>query len=76
MIIAFLNNTKPINDISNKDNKYSRNRIRNNVIPELEKLNPDFLNTINRVTNLASEINSYQNKLIEKKYPKIKLNRK
>ena len=67
------NNTKPINDISNKDNKYSRNRIRNNVIPELEKLNPDFLNTINRVTKLASEINSYQNNLIKKKYPKLNL---
>ena len=66
-------NIKPVNDISNKDNKYSRNRIRNKVIPELEKLNPDFLNTINRVTYLASEINSYQNKLIEKKYPKLKL---
>ena len=66
-------NIKPINDISNKDNKYTRNRIRNNVIPELEKLNPDFLNTINRLTYLASEINSYQNKLIEKKYPKLKL---
>ena len=67
------NDTKPINDISNKDNKYSRNRIRNNVIPELEKLNPDFLNTINRVTKLASEINSYQNNLIKKKYPKLNL---
>ena len=66
-------NIKPINDISNKDNKYSRNRIRNNVIPELEKLNPDFLNSINRVTYLASEINSYQNKLIEKKYQKLNL---
>ena len=66
-------NIKPINDISNKDNKYSRNRIRNNVIPELEKLNPDFLNSINRVTYLASEINSYQNKLIEEKYPKLNL---
>ena len=66
-------NINPVNDISNYDNKYSRNRIRNNVIPELEKLNPDFLNTINRVTYLASEINSYQNKLIEKKYPKLNL---
>ena len=66
-------NFEPVNDISNKDNKYSRNRIRNNVIPELEKLNPDFLNTINRVTSLASEINSYQNKLIEKKYQKLNL---
>ena len=66
-------NINPVNDISNYDNKYSRNRIRNNVIPELEKLNPDFLNTINRVTYVAKEINSYQNKLIKDKYQKIKL---
>ena len=43
------------------------------MIPELEKLNPDFLNTINRVTYVAKEINSYQNKLIKDKYQKIKL---
>ena len=66
-------NIKPIYDISNKDNKYSRNRIRNNVIPELEKLNPNFLNTINRITYLASQINSYHNKLIEKKYSRLNL---
>jgi tRNA(Ile)-lysidine synthase len=66
-------NINPVNDISNYDNKYSRNRIRNNVIPELEKLNPDFLNTINRVTYVAKEINSYQNKLIKDRYQKIKL---
>ena len=66
-------NINPINDTSNDDNKYSRNRIRNNVIPELEKLNPDFLNTINRVTYVAKEINSYQNKLIKDRYQKIKL---
>ena len=66
-------NINPVNDTSNYDNKYSRNRIRNNVIPELEKLNPDFLNTINRVTYVAKEINSYQNKLIKDRYQKIKL---
>ena len=66
-------NINPINDSSNYDNKYSRNRIRNNVIPEFEKLNPDFLNTINRVTYVAKEINSYQNKLIKDRYQKIKL---
>ena len=43
------------------------------MIPEFEKLNPDFLNTINRVTYVTSEVNSYQNKLTEEKYQKIKL---
>tara|TARA_B100000941_G_scaffold56062_1_gene36430 strand:+ start:1010 stop:2011 length:1002 start_codon:yes stop_codon:yes gene_type:complete len=67
------NEISPINDISNYDNKYSRNRIRNNVVPEMEKLNSDFLNTINRTTNIIKEINIYHNKLIEEKIKKIKL---
>tara|TARA_B100000073_G_scaffold213916_1_gene177841 strand:+ start:1039 stop:2019 length:981 start_codon:yes stop_codon:yes gene_type:complete len=67
------NKVTPINDISNKDNKYSRNRIRNRIIPELEKLNPELLNTINRLTKIINEQNMYQNKLINKKFEKIKV---
>lgn len=32
-------------DLSNQENKYQRNLIRNTVIPELEKINPDLLQT-------------------------------
>lgn len=66
-------NIQPMKDISNLDIKFSRNRIRNNVIPELEKLNPDFLNTVNRLTELVKEFNIYQNKSIDKKFDKIKI---
>ena len=36
------NNLKYNIDSSNKKNKYSRNKIRNKIIPEIEKINPNF----------------------------------
>lgn len=34
-------------DLSNSDNKYTRNAIRHDVIPVLEKINPNFIETTN-----------------------------
>jgi len=34
-------------DLSNADTKYVRNKVRHNVIPELEKINPSFIETAN-----------------------------
>ena len=34
-------------DLSNADTKYIRNSIRHNIIPELEKINPSFVETLN-----------------------------
>lgn len=42
-------------DSSNKKSYYSRNRIRNNVFPEFEKINPSFLKTIEKNTRNFSE---------------------
>ena len=69
-----MNNESPVHDKTNDNVKFSRNRIRNNVIPEFEKLNSDFLNTINRLTNLVKELNDYQTRLIDKIFNKIKIN--
>ena len=71
---CLINNEKPIHDITNDNVKFSRNRIRSNVIPEFEKLNPDFLNTVNRLTKLVKELNDYQNKLVDKIFNEIKIN--
>jgi tRNA(Ile)-lysidine synthase len=66
-------NIKPMNDITNFNIKFTRNRIRKNIIPEFEKLNPDFLSTVNRLTNLIKELNIYQNRTINEIFKKIKI---
>ena len=71
---CLINNEKPVYDVTNENVKFSRNRIRKNVIPEFEKLNPDFLNTVNRLTKIIRELNDYQNKLVDKIFKKIKIN--
>lgn len=49
-------------DKSNDSNSYSRNRIRNLVLPELEKIFPDAQN---KISSLASEIDQISNFLEE-----------
>ncbi|MDR0418609.1 MAG: tRNA lysidine(34) synthetase TilS [Prevotellaceae bacterium] len=43
---AKLNKIRYREDSSNASDKYGRNRIRHNVIPELEQINPSFLHTM------------------------------
>tara|TARA_S200000501_G_scaffold313802_1_gene305410 strand:- start:862 stop:1863 length:1002 start_codon:yes stop_codon:yes gene_type:complete len=71
---CLINNENPIYDVTNNNIKFSRNRIRKKVIPEFEKLNPGFLNTVNRLTMLVKELNGYQNKLVDKIFKEIKIN--
>ena len=66
-------NIKPMHDVTNFNIKFTRNRIRKNIIPEFEKLNPDFLSTVNRLTNLIKELNIYQNRTINEIFKKIKI---
>ena len=47
----------PKEDKSNVSNKFSRNRIRNNIIPEFESINSNFLESIKRVTELITSTN-------------------
>lgn len=50
-------------DLSNKEIKYVRNKIRHKVIPELEKINPAFIETMFNETLQFSELEQ----LLEKK---------
>jgi tRNA(Ile)-lysidine synthase len=47
-------NLHPINDPSNTDETYFRNRLRHNLIPELEKYNPRFKNMLLRTAEALS----------------------
>ncbi|MDR2065482.1 MAG: tRNA lysidine(34) synthetase TilS [Prevotellaceae bacterium] len=55
-------------DETNSSNKFSRNRIRNNVITEFEKINPAFLKTmtenINHLSQCYDALQSLKNKVI------------
>ena len=52
------NNLKYNIDSSNKKNKYSRNKIRNKIIPEIEKINPNFLKSINSLSEIINDNNN------------------
>ena len=73
-------------DESNSDNTYTRNRIRNIVIPSIEKdFNPNFIESMIRLSEIVKENDDYinmiadegfQNILISQKEDEIILNRR
>ena len=59
-------------DKSNQDNTYTRNKIRNVVIPYInQEFNPNFIETMTRLSELITEENTFLNKLTETEYKKI-----
>ena len=58
-------------DASNSITKYTRNAIRHNVIPELEKINPSFIETLATSSNQFSELETILNQKIEEEKSKI-----
>lgn len=52
------NNLIPNQDSSNFDTKYSRNYLRLNVIPALEKLNPNVKDSLNSLAEVANSENA------------------
>ena len=58
------NKLDPRIDKSNNENIYTRNKVRNCVIPYIkEEFNPNILKTINRLSEVATEENEYLNKI-------------
>ena len=66
------NNLEPRHDESNDENVYTRNKIRNIVIPYIKKeFNPNIINTITRLSNIATEEQQYIDKQTQKAYSDI-----
>lgn len=72
-----INNIMPRIDITNKQNDYTRNKIRNICIPYIkEELNSNIINNLKRLSEIAREENYFINKIIEENYNKIKIEEK
>ena len=58
-------------DQSNSDTKYTRNSIRHNVIPELEKINPSFIETVVTASVQFSELEEIVFQKIEEEQKRL-----
>ena len=68
------NNLEPKYDKTNQENVYTRNKIRNLLIPYLQKeFNPNIIETINRLSTLAAEEEQFINKIVEREYKNLVL---
>ena len=68
------NNLDPRYDKSNNENIYTRNKIRNVVIPYIEKeFNPNILKTINRLSEVATEESKFLENVTKKAFEEIKI---
>lgn len=66
------NNLEPKIDKTNLESIYKRNKIRNDLIPYIKKeYNPNFLKTINRLSEVATEENEYMEKMTENAFRNI-----
>ena len=66
------NKLEPKEDKSNNENIYTRNKIRNVLIPLLEKeFNPNIITSLNRMSQIAKEENEYIQKQVEEAYKEI-----
>ena len=63
---------EPRHDESNDENEYTRNKIRNIVIPYVKKeFNPNIVETITRLSSISKEETEYLDKITESAYKKI-----
>lgn len=67
------NELNPRIDKTNFENEYTRNKIRNIVIPYIkQEFNPNIIETMNRFSELITEEDNFLNEITEKVYNTIK----
>lgn len=65
---------EPRYDKTNKENIYTRNKIRNLLIPYIQKeFNPNIIEGINRLSNIATEEERFLNNIVENEYRRINI---
>ena len=65
------NQLHPRIDSTNKENIYKRNIIRNIIMPELRKLNPNIEESLSRTSILAKQNNEFVEQYAKKQYESI-----
>ena len=71
-IEEFARKYNPRHDESNDENEYTRNKIRNIVIPYIKnEFNPNIMDTITRLSSISKEESEYLDKITEEIYKKI-----
>ena len=69
---CYENKLNPRYDRTNEENIYTRNKIRNILIPELKKeFNPNIIDTIARLSRVVEKENQYIEKITQKTYQNI-----
>lgn len=63
---------EPKFDLSNNENIYTRNKIRNILLPLIEKeFNPNIIESLNRLSTIMCKQEEYFEKIVEKTYKEI-----
>ncbi len=71
------NKLEPRIDKTNLCNDYTRNKVRNVVLPYIQKeFNPNFIETMNRLSEVAAETDNYLQKEIESVYKELVIEEK
>ncbi len=70
-------NLQPKYDKTNMENIYTRNKIRNKLIPYIEKeFNPNIIETLNRMSSIVQKEEQYFIELIENVFKETKIDQK
>ena len=70
-------NLQPRIDKTNFENEYTRNKVRNLLIPYIQKeFNPNLIKTIDRLSNLVAEEENYMDRQVEKAYKEMLISEK